>query len=270
MLAFDVYMQARVTILGSGTSHGVPMVGCECVVCRSTDPRDTRTRPSLYVQVEGGPSILVDTSTDLRQQALARGVRRVDAILYTHSHADHIMGLDDIRRFNALQGGAIPAYADARTCADLRQTFAYVFDPPRQKGGGVPEVTLTTVEGPFNVGPVGIQPVPLEHGSRPILGFRFGNFAYLTDCSRIPGESWPLIEGLDVLVLDALRHRPHPTHFTVAEALEVVDRVKPRQTYLTHICHDLPHAATNEALPSNVALAYDGLTVEIEALGAWT
>ena len=261
-------MQARVIVLGSGTSHGVPMIGCSCAVCRSTDPRDRRSRPSIYVDVQDGPSILVDTSTDLRQQALAHGVNRVDAILFTHSHADHIMGLDDVRRFNVMQSGAIPAYADQRTSTDLRRAFSYVFNPPDQQGGGVPQLSLTTIDGPFAVGGVGIQPVPIFHGSRPILGFRFGSFAYLTDCNRLADEAWPLLDGVDVLILDALRHRPHPTHFTVAEALQVVERVKPRLTYFTHVCHDLPHAATNASLPRGVELAYDGLALTIETAPA--
>ena len=263
-------MQARLTFLGTGTSHGIPMIGCSCAVCQSTDPRDNRTRPSIYIEVADGPSVLVDTSTDLRQQALTRHVRRVDAILFTHSHADHVMGFDEVRRFNAISGASIAAYADARTSADLRRMFNYVFDPPKEKGGGIPQLTLTTIDGPFAVGNVRVQPVPLMHGSRPILGFRFGAFAYLTDCSAIPDQSWPLLENLDVLVLDALRHRPHPTHFTVAEALEVVDRVKPSRTYFTHICHDLAHEATNRSLPPSVELAYDGLALTIDVGSPWT
>jgi phosphoribosyl 1,2-cyclic phosphate phosphodiesterase len=262
-------MNARVTVLGSGTSHGVPMIGCTCAVCRSDDPRDRRTRPSIFVDVEDGPNILVDTSTDLRQQALTHGVTRVDAILYTHSHADHIMGLDDVRRFNVMQDGAIPAYADERTAGDLKRAFSYVFEPPAEKGGGIPQIALTTVNGRFNVAGVGVATVPIFHGARPILGFRFGSFAYLTDCNRIADEAWPLLQDLDVLILDALRHRPHPTHFTVAEALQVVERARPRRTYLTHICHDLPHAATNASLPAGVELAFDGLAVTVE-VDAWT
>ncbi|MEW6323351.1 MAG: MBL fold metallo-hydrolase [Acidobacteriota bacterium] len=256
--------RARVTFLGTGTSHGVPMIGCACDTCRSTDPRDRRLRPSIHLRVDGGPAVLVDTATDLRQQALAFGVDRVDAILFTHSHADHVMGLDEVRRFNVLQQGPIPAYADRATAADLRRTFRYVFEPPAEKGGGIPQIELCEIDGPFTLGPLHVTPVPLLHGARPILGFRVGSFAYLTDCNAIPDPSWPLLRGLDTLVLDALRHRPHPTHFTVAQALDVVARLAPRQTYLTHICHDLPHAATNRSLPSGVALAYDGLVLDID------
>ena len=208
--------------------------------------------------------MLVDTGTDLRQQALRHQVARVDAILFTHSHADHIMGLDEVRRFNMLQGGAIPAYADARTADDLRRTFSYIFTPPDQKGGGVPQVSLTIIDGAFTIEGLAIVPVPVFHGRRPILGFRFGSFAYLTDCSRVPEASSALIEDLDVLVLDALRHRPHPTHYTVADALEVVARARPRRALFTHMCHDLPHQATNDALPDGVELAYDGLVIDVE------
>jgi phosphoribosyl 1,2-cyclic phosphate phosphodiesterase len=262
-------MKARVTVLGSGTSHGVPMIGCTCAVCRSTDPRDRRTRPSVYLDVDNGPKLLIDTSTDLRQQALTHGVLRIDAILFTHSHADHVMGLDDSRRFSQMQKGAIPAYADALTVASLRKTFYYVFDPGTEKGGGLPQIELHTIDGPFAIGGVSIQPIPLMHGSRQILGFRFGNFAYLTDTNHVPDQAWPLLDGVKTIILDALRHRPHPTHFTVAEALGVVERLKPEQAYLTHICHDLPHVETNQSLPARVELAYDGLTFDIEAASSF-
>jgi phosphoribosyl 1,2-cyclic phosphate phosphodiesterase len=178
------------------------------------------------------------------------------------------MGLDDVRRFNVMQEGPIPAYADERTCTDLKRAFSYVFSPPNEKGGGIPQISLAVIDGPLGIGGVAIQPVPLFHGSRPILGFRFGSFAYLTDCNRLADEAWALLEGLDVLVLDALRHRPHPTHFTVAEALQVVERVRPRQAYFTHICHDLSHADTNRALPAGVELAYDGLELTIDVPAA--
>jgi phosphoribosyl 1,2-cyclic phosphate phosphodiesterase len=257
-------MKARVTVLGSGTSHGVPMIGCTCAVCRSTDPRDRRTRPSIYVDVQGGPKLLVDTSTDLRMQALAQGVTRVDAILFTHSHADHVMGLDDSRRFSQMQKGAIRCYADAATIASLKKSFYYVFDPATDKGGGLPQIELHPIEGRFAVDGVDIQPIPLMHGARPILGFRFGDFAYLTDTNHLPEEAFALLDGVTVVILDALRHRPHPTHFTVAEAVAVLQRLRPAQSYLTHICHDLPHVATNQSLPAGIELAYDGLAFEVE------
>lgn len=256
--------RARLTFLGTGTSQGVPMIGCPCDTCHSNDPRDRRLRPSIHLQVDAGPSILVDTATDLRQQALVHGLVRVDAILFTHSHADHIMGLDEVRRFNMIQRAAIPAYADPRTAMDLRRTFHYVFDAPDQKGGGVPEIDLSVVDGPFEAAGLAVTPVPVMHGTRPILGYRFGRFAYLTDCNAIPDESWPLLDGLDVLVLDALRHRKHPTHFSVGEALAAIERIAPRQAWLTHICHDLPHEATNQTLPAAVQLAHDGLTLDVD------
>lgn len=256
--------RGRVTFLGTGTSHGVPMIGCRCATCLSTDPRDRRSRPSIHLAVDEGPQILIDTSTDLRQQALERDISRVDVVLFTHSHADHVMGLDDLRRFNAIQSAAIPAYADAFTAAEIRRIFKYVFEPPEEKGGGIPQITLHEIDGPFDVAGVRVTPVPLLHGRRPIFGFRIGAFAYLTDCSAIPEAAWPLLADLDVIVLDALRHRPHPTHFTVQQALDVLARLAPRQAWLTHICHDLPHAETNRALPPGVALAYDGLTFDID------
>ena len=241
------------------------MIGCSCAVCRSTDPRDKRLRPSIFVDLlaeRGGVrSILVDTSTDLRQQALTHDITRVDAILFTHSHADHILGLDEVRRFNVLQKTAMPCYGDRQTLADLRTTFSYIFSGPKV-GGGIPQLSLTEIDGPFQLGGAEIVPVPLMHGPRPILGFRIGAFAYLTDCSAIPDASWPLLAGVRTLVIDALRDRPHPTHFSVAEALDAVQRIAPERAYFTHIAHDLPHAATNARLPRGVELAYDGLVLD--------
>ena len=253
--------RARVTFLGTGTSHGVPMIGCACAVCTSDDPRDNRSRPSIYVELPD-LAVLVDTATDLRAQALRFRVARVDAILFTHSHADHVMGLDEVRRYNALQGGSIPCYADPLTASEIRRTFSYIFESRTPRVGGLPRLDLFTLAGEFCLGRTVVTPVPLLHGRRPILGYRIGPFAYLTDCSELPDAAWPLLEGVDLLVLDALRHKPHPTHFSVGEALAVAERLKPSRTWFTHIAHDLPHAATCARLPAGVRLAYDGLTLE--------
>jgi phosphoribosyl 1,2-cyclic phosphate phosphodiesterase len=270
----------RVTVLGSGTSQGVPAIGCDCTVCRSEDGRDRRTRPSILIETpdpDGASDpriarsavassvryLLVDTSTDLRAQALAHGVRRVDAILFTHSHADHVLGLDEVRRFNQIQRTAIGCYGSVEALADVRRMFAYIFEVPRQQGGGLPQLRLFTIMGRFSIGSVEVVPVPLFHGRLGVLGFRIGAFAYLTDCNRIPDEAWPLLDGVRVLILDALRERPHSTHFSIAEALDVIAALRPERSYLTHICHDLPHAATCARLPPGVELAYDGLVLEI-------
>ncbi len=249
-----------VTVLGSGTSHGVPMIGCECATCTSADPRDQRWRPSILVRLSGGAALLVDTSPDLRAQALRFAVRRVDAVLFTHPHADHVMGLDEIRRFNVIQRCTIPCYGDAATLAEVRRVFHYAFDPP-QLGGGVPRIRLAPVAGPFAIGGATVIPVPVWHGTLLIYGYRIGGFAYLTDCSAIPETSWPLLEGVRIVMIDALRDTPHPTHFTVAQALDVVGRLGPERALLTHIAHDLGHAATSARLPTGVELAYDGLVV---------
>ena len=251
----------RITFLGTGTSHGVPMIACDCATCRSTDPRDTRLRPSLYVETADA-KVLVDAGPDLRAQALRHNIRRVDAILFTHGHADHIFGIDNVHRFNSLMKRPMPCYGDVRTLDDIRRTFHYVFDPATPKGGGVPSLQLLPVEGPLRIGDLGVQPVPLWHGERPILGFRFDRAAYLTDCNRLADEAWDLLEDLDVLVLDALRDTPHPTHFSLDEAIEVARRIGARRTFFTHMCHHLQHEPTNARLPGGMALAYDGLVLE--------
>ncbi|RPI54850.1 MAG: MBL fold metallo-hydrolase [Acidobacteria bacterium] len=254
---------ARVLVLGTGTSHGVPMIGCECATCLSTDPRDKRSRASILIQTDG-PAVLVDTTTDLRMQALAHGIKRVDAIVYTHSHADHVMGLDEVRRFNVMQKSAIPCYGDARTLADLRRIYSYIFSPHTHRGGGIPQVVLAQIAGEFCIGPATLVPVPLVHGARTIFGYRIGSFAYLTDCSAIPDASWPLLSGVRTVVLDALRERPHPTHMSLEQALATVAKLGPERAFFTHMCHDLPHAATCARLPAGVELAYDGLAFEID------
>jgi len=253
----------RVTFLGTGTSHGVPMIGCDCDVCRSSDPRDNRLRSSIYVEGDDGLCLLVDTTTDLRQQALRASLRRVDAVLFTHSHADHVMGLDEVRRFNMLSGEPMPMYGARATLADLRRTFGYVFDPGTPRGGGVPDLRLWPLEGPCCFGVTEVRPVPVRHGRRDVLGFRMGRFAYLTDCNGIPASSLAELQGLDVLVLDALRHRPHPSHFSLDEAVAMAYRIGAGQTYFTHIAHELAHAATCATLPGGMALAHDGLVIDL-------
>ena len=238
------------------------MIGCNCTTCHSADPRDRRLRPSIFLEADDGMAVLVDAGPDLRAQALTHRIARIDAILFTHGHADHILGLDDVRRYNFMQKRPMPCYGDERTIADVRQAFAYAFDPRTQKGGGLPRIETFVIAGAFCLGRQEIVPVPLLHGERPILGWRTGRFAYLTDCSVIPTESWPLLDGLDVVVIDALRDRPHPTHFTVAEAIDAARRIGAARTYFTHMCHDLPHAATCARLPETMQLAYDGLVVE--------
>ena len=266
-------MSLTLTFLGTGTSHGVPMIGCPCAVCHSADPRDRRLRSSVLVEWPMADRdtpcrVVVDTGPDFRTQALAHGLTWLDALLFTHSHADHIFGLDDVRRFNHLQRAAMPAYADAMTAADLRHTFHYIFDQADQRGGGLPQVTLHEVAAPFALCGQSIIPVPVMHGRRPILGYRIGGLAYLTDCNAIPEASWPLLAGLDVLVLDALRDRAHPTHFSLEEAVAVATRVGARRTWFTHVCHELSHEATCARLPEGMALAHDGLVVTASAEAA--
>ena len=251
----------RITFLGTGTSHGVPMIGCDCATCRSSDPRDARLRPSIFVETDA-TKILVDTGPDLRAQALRHDIRRVDAILFTHGHADHILGLDDVRRFNAMMKRTMICYGDTQTLRDVRKTFHYVFDPNAPKGGGIPDIELCEMTERVRIGDLDVQPIPLWHGSRPILGFRFGAFAYLTDCNRLDDAAWPLLEGLDVVVIDALRVRSHPTHFSLDEAVAVASRLQAGRTFFTHMCHDLAHEATNARLPQGMALAYDGLVLD--------
>ena len=261
----------RLTVLGSGTSVGVPTIGCGCAVCRSSDPRDRRRRPSLlvsYDEADRTRNIVIDTTPDFRQQALDSGFGSLDAILYTHSHADHIMGLDDIRPFNYGRGERVPVYGQRDTLADLNRIFPYAFKEIATHPGGVPRAVAHEIERePLELFGMTIQPIPILHGRRPILGFRFGAAAYLTDMSDIPASSLPLLEGLEVVILDALRREPHPSHSSVDQALEWVEKLGAKRAYFTHICHDLPHAETTAALPAHVDLAYDGLTVDVPGAG---
>ena len=250
----------RVTFLGTGTSTGVPVPTCSCAICRSDDPRDRRLRPSVRLEWDGA-SVLIDTSTDLRQQALLHGIQRIDAVLYTHAHADHVLGLDELRLYNWRQQSPIQAYGSARTLESVRRTFWYVFnDDPGESTR--PAVDLVPVDSPFELLGREVCPVPVNHGSLPIYGWRIDGFAYLTDVSSIPARSYALLENLDVLVLNALRARPHPTHLTLDAAVAEARRIGARRTLLTHMSHEVSHAAAEATLPSNVELAYDGLALD--------
>lgn len=239
---------------------GVPRIGCECAVCTSTDPRNKRLRCSILLE-HLGRTILVDTPPDLRTQALRYDVRRVDAVLFTHGHADHLHGLDDVRSYCFGREEPIPVYGDRLTLERITRVFDYAFDSAWAEA--VPRLSLHPIAGDLELFGLQVRPITVIHGRLPVLAFRVGRFAYVTDCSRIPDESMAQLRGLDILVLDALRHREHPTHFTVDEALHVVDRLAPRRTYLTHIAHDLDHDATNDYLPEGVELAWDGLILEV-------
>jgi phosphoribosyl 1,2-cyclic phosphate phosphodiesterase len=244
---------------------GVPSLGCHCRVCCSKDPRDNRLRPSLLLS-RAGQHVVIDTTPDFRQQALRVGLDRLDAILLTHGHADHILGFDDIRPYNIRQKTALPVYSTEETFEVIRRAFAYVFDE-RPTLSTVPSVTLNVVDDPFELMGVRFVPVPLRHGDLQVLGFRFGRAAYLTDFSELPDSSASLLEDLDELIIDALRDIPHPMHQTVEQALALIERLKPKRAWFTHIAHDLPHAETNQRLRSlglrNVELAYDGLQLEV-------
>ncbi|HJZ64917.1 MAG TPA: bifunctional riboflavin kinase/FAD synthetase [Candidatus Acidoferrum sp.] len=256
----------KLTILGSGTSMGVPSLGCQCRVCTSSDPHDNRLRPSLLLS-RCGQNVVIDTTPDFRQQALRTGIQRLDAVLFTHAHADHIFGFDDIRPFNMRQRTTLPVFASKETFQILRGAFAYVFDG-KPKLSSVPHVEVNFIDGPIHLLGTTITPIPLVHGDITVLGFRFGNTAYLTDFNAVPESSFPLLQNLDVLILDALRDTPHPMHQTVEQALLLIDRLKPRNAWFTHIAHDLPHAETNERLRTlgypHVQLGYDGLELEVD------
>ncbi len=255
----------RLKVLGSGTSMGVPTLGCYCAVCESTDPRDKRLRPSVLLS-RGEQNLVIDTTPDFRTQALRAGVHRLDAVVLTHGHADHILGFDDLRPYNLKQGAALAVYGNEETFRVIKRVFAYVFDN-KPTLSSIPSVTLHEVKGPFELLGIPFIPVPLLHGEMDVLGYRFGRAAYLTDFSRLPESSVPLLEDLDDLILDALRDVPHPMHQTVEQALALVDKLKPKRAWFTHIAHELPHKETNERLRKagypQVQLAYDGLEFEV-------
>ncbi len=250
----------RVVCLGTGTSHGIPMIGCDCPVCTSDDPCDRRTRPGIAVSW-ADRTVLIDTPPDLRLQCVANDVRRADAILFTHHHADHITGLDDVRRFNWLMGRPLGCYGMPVTLDSIRRMFRYAFEDDPDYPSHKPELKLVPIDDqPFDLFGIKVTPIPLMHGPMPVLGYRFGRFAYCTDCSHIPDTSLALLDGLEVLILDALRIRPHPTHFNLEQAVEMAQRIAAGRTYFTHIAHEISHQTVSAQLPPNIHLAYDGLT----------
>jgi phosphoribosyl 1,2-cyclic phosphate phosphodiesterase len=255
-------MKAVLTVLGSGTSMGVPTIGCQCRVCTSSDPRDRRTRPSVMLEY-ADHCVLIDTTPDFREQAIRERIRRLDAVVYTHAHADHILGLDDVRPLSFRSPGKIPLYADSSTADGLRTIFRYIFDA-NYKYGGIARVEIHPINGSLTLFGASFEPIVVLHGDAEIHGFRFGSAAYLTDFSEIPPHSMERLRGLDILFLDALRHKPHPTHSTVANSLRLVEELRPQRAFFTHISHDLPHEETNRELPPHVRLAHDGLKLEFE------
>lgn len=259
-------ISGQLVFLGTGTSHGVPVIGCSCAVCRSSDLRDQRTRCSVVVGLPEG-NLLIDTPPELRLQLLREGIGRIDAVAYTHEHADHLFGLDDLRIFPQYLGADLPVYCSLRVEQRIRKAFDYAFDPAVQgfPAGGLPKLDFRRIDSaPFDVLGARIVPIPLEHGPYEVTGFRIGDVAYCTDVSAIPPSSFELLGGLRVLVLDALRRRKHPTHFSLSESLDVAARLRPKMTYFTHLSHDLPHEATLAELPPGVAIAYDGLRIALQ------
>lgn len=254
----------KVTVLGSGTSSGVPTIGCRCATCLSNDSRDKRLRPSLLVQSDT-TTVVIDTSSDFRQQMLRCDVRSLDAVVYTHHHFDHIGGFDDIRAYNFFLNRPMSIYLMAETFAVLRRMFIYAFECAGQTGGGVPVVDTHIIgDDQFSIGDLLFTPIPLLHGSMRVNGYRIGNFAYCTDTNGIPDASIALLEGVEVLILDALRYHEHPTHFTVDQAIDVAQRIGARKTYFTHIAHNILHAELESTLPEGIAPGYDGLVIDLE------
>lgn len=259
-------MPVKVTLLGTGTSTGIPVIGCSCRVCLSEDPRDNRLRCSCLVETEG-LTLLIDAGPDFRTQAIRAQIKQIDAVLITHHHFDHIAGLDDLRPFFFKNNVAIPCYAHSDTTENLKDRFPYIFKDKSYPG--VANLDLHEINGPFSLSgrynqntSTQVTPINAFHGSMPVLGFRIGNFAYITDTNHIPDSSLPLLNDLEVLVIDALRHKPHRSHYSIAEAIEVSNKIKPKYTYFTHMTHGLMHAEEDELLPNTFSFAYDGLVVE--------
>jgi phosphoribosyl 1,2-cyclic phosphate phosphodiesterase len=255
-------MRATLTVLGSGTSMGVPTIGCTCAVCTSSDPRDRRTRPSILLEYNDAV-VLIDSGPDFREQALREHITHVDAVLYTHGHADHILGLDDLRPLSFKHNSALPLYATEDTARTIEHVFRYAFDEESTYATR-PRVVMHRVEPRLELFGVSFVSIPVMHGDHAIVGYRFGRAAYLTDFSTIPETSMYLLSGLDILFLDALRHRPHPTHSNLENSVRLVEEIAPERAFFTHMSHDLPHDATNASLPQHIRLSYDGLKLEFD------
>ncbi|GAX60719.1 metal-dependent hydrolases of the beta-lactamase superfamily I [Candidatus Scalindua japonica] len=251
----------KITFLGTGTSYGVPMVGCECRVCTSDNPKNSRTRSSIVIS-EGEYNILIDAATELRIQCLKNGVKRLDAVLLTHSHADHILGFDDLRHFNRKRKDNIPVYGSVETLDNVYRMFSYAFREV-SSNGSKPKVTLIPINGKLNISGNEVIPVDVMHGQDRVTAYRFDKFAYVTDVSQIPKDSEEKLKGLDLLIIAALRNIPHEKHFSIEQAINVVSTLKPKHTFFTHIAHEIEHEETNNILPEGIRLAYDGLSVEV-------
>lgn len=244
---------------------GVPTIGCDCEVCTSDDPHDRRTRPSIFLEYNDR-GVLIDSGPDFREQAIRERIRRVDAVLYTHAHADHILGLDDLRPLSFAhkrRGGLLPLFADAKTASTIKRVFSYAFDPESTYSTR-PQVELLPLWERTELFGVTFVSVPLAHGDSKVVGFRFGSAAYLTDFSEIPEASLAMLENLDILFLDALRRKPHPTHSSLDNSVRLVEKIKPKRAFFTHMSHDLKHAETNASLPEHIRLSHDGLKLEFE------
>ncbi len=251
----------KITFLGTGTSYGVPMIGCECGVCNSDNPKNSRTRSSILI-TRREHNILIDAATELRIQCLVNRVKRVDAVLLTHAHADHVLGLDDLRHFNIRQKREIPVYGSQGTVSHIERMFSYVFEETISNGSK-PKLILKSIDGSFAISELEIIPINVMHGLEMVTAYRIDNVAYVTDVSHIPSDSMDKLRGLDLLILDALRIRPHEKHFSIEQALDIVEQLKPKQTFFTHIAHEVDYDQINSTLPEGIKLAYDGLTVEV-------
>lgn len=249
----------RVVLLGTGTSFGIPMIGCKCPVCTSSDVHNQRLRSSAYIE-KGEARLLLDCTPDFRAQALQYGIDHIDAVFFTHAHFDHIAGIDDLRIFTLRSNHPIDVFGNDICVEDIKQRYGYFFNPP-QIGGGILSLNLHVIDTESHYNGVTVTPIPVKHGILDILGYRFDDFGYITDASYVSTESIDLLKGIRILIINALRQRPHETHFSIGQAIEVADAIAPEQTYFTHICHHLEHSETNSTLPSHYQLAYDGLEI---------